>query len=73
MYMYTCTVCTCTSTCTSLSFHSYMYAVSMARHLDVQVENKQVIQFKIPEWCSFSDIHIAYIRLHSLCISGIYI
>ena len=52
-----------------------MYAVSMARNLDVhvQVENKQVVQFKIPEWCSFSvrDIHIAYIRLHSLCISGI--
>ena len=47
-----------------------MYAVSMARNLDVQVENKQVVQFKIPEWCSFSvrDIHIAYIRLHSLCI-----
>ena len=52
-----------------------MYAVSMAKNLDVQVENKQVVQFKIPEWCSFSvrDIHIAYIRLHSLCISGIYI
>ena len=49
-----------------------MYAVSMAINLDVQVENKQ---FKIPEWCSFSvrDIQIAYIRLHSLCISGIYI
>ena len=47
-----------------------MYAVSMARNLDVQVENKQVVQFKIPEWCSFSvrDIHIAYIRLHSSCI-----
>ena len=24
-----------------------MYAVSMARNLDVQVENKQVVQFKI--------------------------
>ena len=49
---------------TCLFLHSYMYAVSMARNLDVQVENKQVVQFKIPEWCSFSvrDIHIAYIN-----------
>ena len=46
--------------------YMYMYAVSNTRNLDVQVENKQVVQFKIPEWCSFSvtDIQIEYIRIY---------
>lgn len=49
-----------------------MYAVSMARNLDVQVENKQVRRFRVAEWCSATvkDIHNAYHKLQELCLSG---
>ena len=50
-----------------------MYAVSMARNLDVQVVNKQVRQFRIPQWCpaTIKDINSAYIKLQEMCLSGI--
>lgn len=50
-----------------------MYAVSMARNLEVQVENKQVTHFKIPNWCTGTakDIQNAYMKLHELCTTGI--
>jgi hypothetical protein len=51
---------------------SYLYAVSMARHLDVQVENKQVINYKMHEWCpaTVRDIHNSYSKLMDVCLSG---
>ena len=51
-----------------------MYAVSMARNLDVQVENKSVKKFKIAQWCSATvkDINQAYLKLQELCVSSEY-
>ena len=51
---------------------SYLYAVSMARNLDVQVENKHVEQFDVNERCGFSvkDIQSGFTKLQELCQPG---
>ena len=60
--------------CNCVLFHSYMYAVSMARNLDVQVENKHVHYFDINSQCGFNakDLQAAYLRVQELCTVGKY-
>lgn len=49
-----------------------MYAVSMARNLEILVENKQVINYKINNWCpaTAKDIQSSYMKLMDVCISS---
>ena len=51
---------------------SHLYAVSMARNLDVQVENKHVENFDVNEKCGFSvkDIQSGFLKLQELCQPG---
>ena len=47
-----------------------MYAVAMARNLEIQVENKQVINYKINEWCEATakDVQASYSKLMEVCL-----
>ena len=51
-----------------LSF-SYMYAVAMARNLDVQVENKLVRQYRVQEYvpATAREVQSAYSKLMEVC------
>ena len=51
-----------------LSF-SYMYAVAMARNLEVQVENKLVRQYRVQEYvpATAREVQSAYSKLMEVC------
>ena len=56
-----------------INFHfSYMYAVAMARNLEVQVENKQVKQYRVQEWVTATakDVQSSYSKLIEVCTIG---
>ena len=49
-----------------------MYAVAMARNLEVQVENKQVKQYRVQEWVTATakDVQSSYSKLMEVCTIG---
>ena len=50
---------------------SYMYAVSMARHIDHQIENKRTATLDVTKACgTIWDLRTAFSHMRDLCLPG---
>lgn len=49
-----------------------MYAVAMARNLEVQVENKQVKPYRVQQWvpATAREVQLSYSKLMEVCTVG---